>query len=59
MIITTIEHVKQLPKGELRCYYLRTGFTAEDAAKNYENIYRIPPVNGWRWGNYLYLEVPE
>ena len=55
--ITTIEHVKQLPKCELSCFYLDKSETIETAIEKYEKYYRRSPERGWLWGSYLYLEV--
>ena len=54
--ITKIEQVRELPKCELACFSLDTD-TLETAIEKYERTYRISPEKGYRWMNYLYLEV--
>lgn len=59
MDVKLIEHVKELPKGKLRGYMLGKDYTETNAVRDYKMVYEAAPVKGWRWMNYLYLELPE
>ena len=54
--ITKIEQVRELPKSELACYSLHND-TLETIIEKYERNYRHPPSKGYRWADYVYLEV--
>lgn len=54
--ITKIEQVRELPKCELAHYSLY-GDTIETIIEKYERNYRHPPSKGYRWGDYIFLEV--
>jgi hypothetical protein len=59
MSITEIEHIKQLPEMKVRGYALSAGYTEKEAARDYEARYGVEAGQGWKWRNYVYLELPE
>lgn len=59
LTIKNIEFIKELPSLPLRGYSLDKQYTEKVAARDYELFYRVPPKMGWRWGDYLYLALPE
>lgn len=58
MDVTVIEHVKELPGEKLRGYMLAKDYTEKEAARDYRAVYGHDPVRGWKWMNYLYLQLP-
>lgn len=58
MDVKVIEHVKELPGEKLRGYMLAKDYTEKEAARDYVAVYGHEPVRGWKWMNYLYLQLP-
>lgn len=59
MDVKVIEHVRELPGEKLRGYMLAKDYTEKEAARDYKAVYGHEPVRGWKWANYLYLQLPE
>lgn len=58
MVITEIEHIKQLPTVTLRGYSLGTHYGEKEAKEDFVALYGVEPAAGWRWGEYVYFELP-
>jgi len=59
MTIHIVDHVKELPSTKLRGYSLGKDYSEQHAAEDYKAVYGVQPVEGWRWGSYLYFKLPE
>jgi hypothetical protein len=58
-MISEIDHIKKLPKCQVRCYCIHAGYTEESALEDYKIIYKVAPSLGWKWGDYLYFATPS
>ena len=57
--IVDIEHIKELPDRKVNGYCLGKGDTEQDAINHYYAQFKVLPVKGYRWGSYLYFEMPN